>query len=190
MAQVEPLKTLRYEPRVVGSFDAVTAPPYDVIDEAQRAALAQKSPFNVVEIDLPRANGGDPYLHAQTTREAWQQQGVVVRQREPAIRALTQAYTGPDRRSRTPPGSPCRGRPGPGRRRAGPPRLPLPGARGGLRAGPHPPARADPPGAEGGSSASNEGHAGQPLPHLQPLPGPGSERLEGARAAHRGRPVR
>jgi uncharacterized protein (DUF1015 family) len=118
MAQVEPLKTLRYEPRVVGSLDAVTAPPYDVIDDAQRAALAQKSPFNVVEIDLPRANGGDPYLHAQTTLEAWRQQGVLVREREPAIWALTQDYTGPDGRSRTRHGFLCRVRVedyGPGR---------------------------------------------------------------------------
>jgi uncharacterized protein (DUF1015 family) len=100
MAQVEPLRTLRYEPRVVGSLDAVTAPPYDVINDEQRAALAARSPFNVVEIDLPRANGGDPYLHAQTTLEAWRQQGVLVREREPAIWALTQDYTGPD-------GQPC-----------------------------------------------------------------------------------
>src|SRR5690349_9130708 len=118
MAEIEPLRTLRYEPRVVGSLDAVTAPPYDVIDDAQRAALAQKSPFNVVEIDLPRANGGDPYLHAQTTLEAWRQQGVLVREREPAIWALTQDYTGPDGRSRTRHGFLCRVRVedyGPGR---------------------------------------------------------------------------
>jgi uncharacterized protein (DUF1015 family) len=118
MAEIEPLRTLRYEPRVVGSLDAVTAPPYDVIDDAQRAALAQKSPFNVVEIDLPRANGGDPYLHAQTTLEAWRQQGVLVREREPAIWALTQDYTGPDGQSRTRHGFLCRVRVedyGPGR---------------------------------------------------------------------------
>jgi uncharacterized protein (DUF1015 family) len=118
MAQVEPLKTLRYEPRVVGSLDAVTAPPYDVIDDAERAALAAKSPFNVVEIDLPRANGGDPYMHAQTTFDAWRQEGVLVRESEPAIWALTQDYTGPDGQGRTRHGFLCRVRVedyGPGR---------------------------------------------------------------------------
>ncbi len=118
MAQVEPLKTLRYEPRVVGSLDAVTAPPYDVIDAAQRAALAAKSPFNVVEIDLPLANGDDPYLHAQTIFEAWRQEGVLIREREPAIWALTQDYTGPDGQARTRHGFLCRVRVedyGPGR---------------------------------------------------------------------------
>src|SRR5213592_3452342 len=97
MADVQPLKTLRYDLRTVGSLDAVVAPPYDVIDGPMRAELAARSPFNVVELDLPRAdNGGDPYLHAQTTMEAWQQQGVLVREREPAIWVLTQDYTGPD----------------------------------------------------------------------------------------------
>src|SRR3954471_15216534 len=102
MAEVQPLRTLRYDLRAVGSLEAVAAPPYDVIDDALRAELAGRSPFNVVEIDLPRGeNGGDPYLHAQTTMEAWQQQGVLVREREPAIWVLTQDYTGPDGNSYT-----------------------------------------------------------------------------------------
>lgn len=101
MARIEPLKALRYDLRVVGSLDAVTAPPYDVIDAAERAALAAKSPFNVVEIDLPQADGGDPYAHAGEVLDAWLRQGALVREREPAIWALTQDYTGPDGRSYT-----------------------------------------------------------------------------------------
>jgi uncharacterized protein (DUF1015 family) len=119
VADIQPLRTLRYEPRVVGSFELVTAPPYDVIDDDERAVLAAKSPFNVVEVDLPRAdNGGDPYQQAQNTFDAWQQQGVIVREREPAIWALTQDYTGPDGRARTRHGFLCRVRVedyGPGR---------------------------------------------------------------------------
>ena len=101
MADVQPLKAMRYDLRSVGSLESVLAPPYDVIDDAMREQLVAKSPFNVVEIDLPRGNGGDPYLHAQTTLEAWLQQGVMVREREPTIWALTQDYTGPDGRSCT-----------------------------------------------------------------------------------------
>src|SRR3954471_5839476 len=102
MAEVQPLRTLRYDLRAVGSLEAVAAPPYDVIDDALRAELAGRSPFNVVEIDLPRGdNGGDPYLHPQTTMEAWQQQGILVREREPALWVLTQDYTGPDGNSYT-----------------------------------------------------------------------------------------
>ena len=98
MAEIQPLRALRYDLRTVGSLDAVAAPPYDVIDDAKRAELAARSPFNVVEIDLPRAPAGDddPYLHAQTTFEAWRQQGIVVQDREPALWPATQEYESPD----------------------------------------------------------------------------------------------
>src|SRR5918992_140984 len=60
MADVQPLRTLRYAPEAVGSLEAVIAPPYDVIGEEERAELLARAPFNVVEIDLPRSNGSDP----------------------------------------------------------------------------------------------------------------------------------
>src|SRR3954454_2816022 len=101
MADVQPLKTLRYDPSSVGSLEDVIAPPYDVIDDAERAQLLARSPFNVVEIDLPQVNGGDPYQHARDTLDAWRHQGVVVTEREPALWALEQRYTAPDGDERT-----------------------------------------------------------------------------------------
>ena len=101
MADVQPLRTLRYEPAAVGSLEQVIAPPYDVIDDEQRAKLLEQSPFNVVEIDLPKANGADPYTHAQETLEEWRRQGVMVRENEPALWALRQQYEAPDGSNRT-----------------------------------------------------------------------------------------
>src|SRR5256714_875322 len=119
MAEVLPLRALHYDLRAVGSLDLVAAPPYDVIDAALRAELAARSPFNVVEVDLPEAQGGgDPYLHAQTTFEAWRQQGVVVQDREPALWPATQEYETPDGERRVRRGFLCRVRVedyGPGR---------------------------------------------------------------------------
>ncbi len=118
MPEIQPLRTLRYDPSAVGSLTAVIAPPYDVIDDELRARLVGMSPFNVVEIDLPRGDGDDPYLHAGTTLEAWRQQGILVREREPALWVLTQEYTGPDGAARTRQGLLCRVRVedyGPGR---------------------------------------------------------------------------
>src|SRR3954452_21567153 len=97
MADVQPLNTLRYDLGAVGTLEDVIAPPYDVIDDALRAELAARSPFNVVEIDLPRpAEGRDPYLHAADTFQAWRQEGVLVQEREPALWLLQQEYTAPD----------------------------------------------------------------------------------------------
>src|SRR5919202_3680059 len=119
MAEVQPLRALHYDLRAVGSLDSVTAPPYDVIDEQQRAELVARSPFNVVEVDLPVDPGGsDPYLHAQTTFEAWRQQGVVVQDREPALWPATQEYDTPAGERRVRRGFLCRVRVedyGPGR---------------------------------------------------------------------------
>ncbi len=102
MADVQPLRTLRYEPSAVGSLEDVIAPPYDVIDSDERAQLLERSPFNVVEIDLPEAvNGGDPYEHARDTLDEWRRDGVVVTEPEPAMWALEQSYTAPDGGERT-----------------------------------------------------------------------------------------
>src|SRR5918912_3465422 len=103
MADVQPLRALHYDPAVVGALDAVVAPPYDVIDPAQRRELAARSPYNVVRIDLPEAEheGGDPYATAADILSAWQADGAVVRDDEPAIWALVQDYVAPDGGART-----------------------------------------------------------------------------------------
>jgi uncharacterized protein (DUF1015 family) len=97
VAEVQPLTALHYDLDRVGSLQNVIAPPYDVIDSAQRAALLARSPFNVVEIDLPQGGQGeDPYLHASSTVEDWELEGILRRDREPALWALEQQYTPPD----------------------------------------------------------------------------------------------
>src|SRR3954462_7284614 len=98
MADVKPLRALHYDPAVVGSLDAVVAPPYDVIDPEQRAELAARSPYNVVRIDLPE--GDDPYAEAARLFQQWQDEDAVVPD-GPAFWALVQDYTGPDGRTLT-----------------------------------------------------------------------------------------
>ena len=101
MADIEPLRALHYDPARAGDLDDLVSPPYDVIDAADRARLLERSPYNVVEIDLPQAdNGDDPYAHAASTLADWLRQGVLVRDEEPALWALSQDYTGPDGRAR------------------------------------------------------------------------------------------
>src|SRR5215211_5216043 len=97
MADVQTLHALYYALDRVGGLAPVVAPPYDVIDPEQRAALAARSPYNVVEIDLPQADGAaDRYAHAAQLFGEWQAEGVLERDVEPALWALAQDYTGPD----------------------------------------------------------------------------------------------
>ncbi len=110
MADVQPLRALHYDPGVVGDLGRVVAPPYDVIDDGQRAALLERSPFNVVAVDLPkpRPDGADQYEAARETFAEWQAEGALVRDDEPALWAHTQDYAGPDGVARTRSGFFCR----------------------------------------------------------------------------------
>ena len=87
----------------------MVAPPYDVIDAPMRAELLERSPFNVVEIDLPVSpGGGDPYEHAAETLEDWTLEGILAADREEALWALEQEYEGPDGSRHTRRGFLCR----------------------------------------------------------------------------------
>jgi uncharacterized protein (DUF1015 family) len=109
MAEVRPLRALHYSLDSVPALGDVVAPPYDVIDGPMRAALLERSPFNVVELDLPVSPGGrDPYEHAAETLEAWTLQGVLVADREESLWALEQEYEGPDGSRHTRRGFLCR----------------------------------------------------------------------------------
>ena len=107
MADIQPLRALHYDQSLVGSLSDVTSPPYDVIDAKQREQLLERSPFNVVAVDLPKGEP-DPYAAAGELWEAWQLQGAIVRDPEPSLWAHTQTYTGPDGQTRTRKGFFCR----------------------------------------------------------------------------------
>jgi uncharacterized protein (DUF1015 family) len=94
MADVQPLRALHYNLGRAGRLDRLTSPPYDVIDADLRAELAARSPYNVVEIDLPE--GEDRYERAAETLGRWKREEVLVQDAEPALWALTQTYRMPD----------------------------------------------------------------------------------------------
>ncbi|MEI7626444.1 MAG: DUF1015 domain-containing protein [Actinomycetota bacterium] len=99
MANLKPFTALHYDLAIAGPLVNLISPPYDVIDPAQRLGLAARSPYNVVEIDLP--TGDQPYERAADLLGQWIDQGAVVREDTPAIWALKQEYEGPDGTSRT-----------------------------------------------------------------------------------------
>src|ERR1700677_3737888 len=100
MAEIQPLRALRYDLDYTGGLQDVVAPPYDVIDEEQRAALEARSPYNVVRIDLPRG-GEDRYDRAAALLDDWRAQGVVIRDEGEALWRLSQEYMDADGERRT-----------------------------------------------------------------------------------------
>ena len=78
----------------------MVAPPYDVIDSAQRAELLARSPFNVVAVDLPAGRAADPYAAAGELFESWQLQGALVRDTAAGDCGRTRRTTRARRRAR------------------------------------------------------------------------------------------
>ncbi|HUF84873.1 MAG TPA: DUF1015 family protein, partial [Acidimicrobiia bacterium] len=68
-----PFAGIRYDR---SDADAVAAPPYDVIDDDDRAVLEATDPHNSVRLILPR--GDDPYAAAAGLLTAWRVEGVLV----------------------------------------------------------------------------------------------------------------
>jgi uncharacterized protein (DUF1015 family) len=88
---VKPFRALRYDEGRFGPLGALVAPPYDVISSGERQAYLARSPYNVVHLTLP-----DDEQEAARTLTAWRDEGVLVRDEQPALWWLAQDYIGPD----------------------------------------------------------------------------------------------
>jgi len=93
MAEIAAMLPLRYRDNAL--LERLVAPPYDVIDAAQRAELAARHPQNVVHIDLPAGDGDARYENARRLFLSWQEQGVLVRESEPALFRHAQSFEPP-----------------------------------------------------------------------------------------------
>jgi uncharacterized protein (DUF1015 family) len=80
-----PFRALRYGR--TADLAGVLAPPYDVIDDDERAELAARSPHNVVRLTLPRVDGpaDAAYASARDTMAAWRADGTLVADDAPAL---------------------------------------------------------------------------------------------------------
>jgi uncharacterized protein (DUF1015 family) len=96
MAHIAPLTPLRYDTsRLAGGLASVVAPPYDVISPAEREALAARDPHNVVRLILPEGEGDAKYAHAAMLLARWRDEGVLVRDDEPAFYRFDQTFLPP-----------------------------------------------------------------------------------------------
>jgi uncharacterized protein (DUF1015 family) len=92
VARFLPFPGLRYDLDRV-DLGAVISPPYDVIDDAQRAELAGRDPHNAVHLDVPAADGDrDRYAVARELLAAWRREGVLVDDDRPSFTVYRLAY--------------------------------------------------------------------------------------------------
>lgn len=99
MPRFEPFAGLRYASGT--DTDAVTAPPYDVIDAEERARLAARSDRNAVLFDLPdEADGPGRYDDAAAMLERLQTEGVLVTDDAPSFYVYRMVYADEQGRQR------------------------------------------------------------------------------------------
>lgn len=82
MADVQPFRGFRYDLARVGNLSDVIAPPYDVIDAALQQQLYDKSPHNVIRLELNKETPQDDdrdnrYTRSARTLNEWVQDGIL-----------------------------------------------------------------------------------------------------------------
>ena len=90
MADVVPFHGLRYDESKAGPLADLISPPYDVISDADRAALYARSPFNVVRVEGGTEEPGDDtaknrYSRAKAALEEWLSAGILKVDPSPAF---------------------------------------------------------------------------------------------------------
>lgn len=89
MPAFEPFRAHRYAPGT--DLDAVIAPPYDVLSDADVDTLADRDAHNIVHVDVPRGNE-DRYTRAAATLESWLADGILVTDTEPTFTVYRMAF--------------------------------------------------------------------------------------------------
>src|SRR5213592_5278558 len=97
---VAPFRGERYA--AVERLSSLIAPPYDVIDQTERARYAALAAENIVHVMLPEAPpappggpDGDRYRLAAERLTGWRREGVLRRDPEPVLYVLAQDFTLP-----------------------------------------------------------------------------------------------
>lgn len=105
--QVDAFRGIRYSREVVGDLAEVTAPPYDAIDDRLQRELHDRSPYNVVRLELGLDLADDDettnrYQRAAAQYERWRRSGVLVPDHpSPRLHVYEQTFTDDEGRERT-----------------------------------------------------------------------------------------
>lgn len=68
-------------------------PPYDIIDEDEKKKLQKRSPFNIVNIELPDArNNRNKYQNAAALFKEWQKEEIIACDQKPALYIYEQVF--------------------------------------------------------------------------------------------------
>lgn len=86
MAEIQPFRAVRYNPDVAGDVSLHICPPFDVITPQLQQELYDRSPYNIVRLELARRGmSEDPYEQAAETSQLWIESGALKHEEEPSV---------------------------------------------------------------------------------------------------------
>ncbi|MBA2681682.1 MAG: DUF1015 domain-containing protein, partial [Ktedonobacteraceae bacterium] len=98
MADVQPLRGLRYQTDTVSDLAQVITPPFDVIDTDAQRRYYERNPYNVIRLELGEQYPADTvlntvYTRAATTLSEWRLNGVLRQENTPCYYLYQQNFT-------------------------------------------------------------------------------------------------
>jgi len=97
MADVRPLRALRYASEKISDLAQVITPPYDVISPAAQAKYYERSPYNIIRLELGKEEPSDNtlnnvYTRAAATMAEWRLQGILQQDAAPGYYLYQQKF--------------------------------------------------------------------------------------------------
>src|SRR5437016_10036483 len=98
MADVQPLRGLRYNSEVPANLAQVLTPPYDVISEEAQARYYARNPYNIIRLELGMDEPDDTSLNNRYTRAAatfaeWRLNSILQQENTPCYYLYQQIFT-------------------------------------------------------------------------------------------------
>jgi len=90
MAHIKPFRGIRYNPERIADMAVVVCPPYDVISESEQTLYYDRSPYNMIRMELGKPYPDDDRAHNPHSRagaylRTWLDKGTLIQEDKPAL---------------------------------------------------------------------------------------------------------
>lgn len=98
MVDIQPFRGLRYNLELIKDLSLTISPPYDVISPEEQRLYYDKSPYNIVRLelgeDLPQDSAqNNRYTRAAAIFRDWLDKGILVKESRPALYVFQQCFS-------------------------------------------------------------------------------------------------
>ena len=92
MAEIKAFKPLRYT-RKAGRIQNNVCPPYDIVNSELRRELCEKSPYNLIRLELPEGDDNVKYREAKRLLDEFVSKGILEKDQREGIFIYEEEFT-------------------------------------------------------------------------------------------------